>query len=439
MTTLLDKMGQLVAVHIHTSNDTSFKKKPVRLVQLQFPILEPVAQLLSHVSCYSNDFKICLEDVNDDVAAQHEFTQNIIQLNKVMWHLGEDSFLHYVAAESSLFIDNIESNIRSADGTLRGIHEIKQIFSEAVVKHLRTNGIESKCNIGYGSIYVDDKIVINSGITQSTVLSNGIMNFTEFKIDPSAQYNYSEQYHKAPQGFYEPGSWTNIRGDELLVITYKMAAYSALSSFLSRTAFLLNKDIASDSFLSAAISNAQAQYSRLAEAYSELVSPKAFDTAVLLNNESVRKSETYQELELLGLGGNSIKEFVENEAAYFILEDLSKSIGADRVSVFNPKHADEKNDKCGYFDEFYTGHVSLPSKKTRQGMLALKQALDQPTSLASFLIDKNHLKLNVIASYSGYDQHLDEPIKPYQCVQVCLGGRPPLVKSGDIISFYFYL
>lgn len=439
MKTLSEKIGQLVTVHIHTSKDTSFKKKPVRSVQLQFPELELVAPLLSHVNCYSNDFKICLEDLNDNAAALLEFKRNVSQLNKVMNHIGEDSFMHYVAAECSLLIDNIESNIRNADGVIRGIHEIKKIFSESVVKHLRTYGIESKCKIGYGSIYVDNEIVINSGITQSTALSSGIMNFTEFRINNCAQNYYTKQYYKAPRGCYEAGSWANVRGDELLILTYKMAAYSALSNFLSRMATLLNKDIKTDSFLSVTMANAAEQYAILDEAYSELVCPPAFDTSVLLNDERVQRSDTYQELEMLGLGEASKQEFAENEAGFVLLEELSKTIGADLVLIYDPQSVDEDKAKHGYFDEFYNEHVALPAQKTRQGMIALKQALEQSSSLASFLIDKNYLKLNVTASCAGYDPDLDEPTIPYQCLNICLGGRPPLVQSSDIISFRFDL
>lgn len=439
MTILSEKMGQFVTVHIHSSKDTSFKKKPLRSVQLQFPMLKPVAPLLSHVKSYSDDFRICLEDVNDDAAAQSEFNRNVSQLNTVMSHIGEDSFMHYVAAECSLFIDSTESNIRNSEGVLRGIHEIKSIFSEAVVKHLRTYGVESKCNIGYGSIYVDDEIVINSGITQSTTLSRGIMDFTEFRINSCAQLYYMEQYYKAPRGFYETGSWANVVGDKLLVLTYKMAAYSALSSFLSRMAALLNKDIKTDHFLLVTATNADEQYTKLEGEFSKMACPAAFDTNALLNDKRVQQIETYQEIELLGLGATAKQAFAENEAAFILLEELSKSLGADRVSVFNPKKAEEENAIHGYYDEFYESHVTLPARKTRQGMIALKQALEQSSTLASFLIDKNYLKLNVTASCADYDQNLDVPVRPYQCLQICVGGRPPLVQSGDIISFYFNL
>jgi len=439
MTTLSEKMGQLVAVHIHTSKDTSFKKKPVRSAQLKFPKLEPLAPLLSHVKCYSNDFKICLEEGSDNAAAQLEFNRKVSQLNMVMNHIGEDSFMHYVAAECSLFIDGTESNIRNEDGVIRGIHEIKKIFSEAVVKHLRTYDIESKCNIGHGSIYVDDEIVINSGITQSTTLSRGFMSFTEFNINSSAKTYYTEQYHKAPRGCYEAGSWSNVRGDELLVLTFKMAAYSALANFLSRMAVLLDKDLKTDGFLSMTMTNATEQYAMLEKAYSEIARPPAFDTSTLLNDERVQRSDTYQELEVLGLGKAAKQEFAENEAAFVLLEELSKSIGSDWVSVYNPKSVEEENAKHGYYDEFYDGHITLPAQKTRKGMIALKQALEQSSSLATFLIDKNHLMLNVTASCAGYDQEQDVPTRPYQCLKICLGGRPPLVQSSDIISFRFDL
>lgn len=438
MANLAELNGVAVPVYIHTSKDNTFKKKPVRSVELFFRLHNPATPFLSHIQYFGRGFKICLTEPSDDNAAKIEFERKINELNTVMGLIAESGFVHFLTAECGQFLENIESNLHDEHGNLKGAHEVKRLFSDSLVKHLRTNGVEASCNIGRGSLYLGDEVVINSGITQGTSLSTGIIEFSGFKLISYATNQYLSERDKAPSGNYEVGLWLNKHGDKPLVLSYSILVLNALKGFLERMAILTGKVIDEDGFFSSTISNIHEQASLKQIEFDKLIISPKFDTHSLLADERVQNSEAYQELTLLGLGETAKEEFAKKEGAKLLLEYLAKSLGAERAYVFNPHQVEEQNERHGWFDEFYGSHVALPNQKTRKGMLALKTALEDPNSLASFFFDADKLKLNV-AETARYDQEYDRPTDLTEMLDICLGGRPPLIDRGDIVRFIFDL
>jgi hypothetical protein len=428
--------GVAVPVYIHTSKDTTFKKKPVRSIELVFRLHNPPTPFLSHIQYFGRGFKICLTEPNDDNAAKIEFERKINELNTVMGHIAGGSFVHFVTAECGQFLENIESNLRGERDILKGAHEVKRLFSDSLVKHLRTNGIEASCNIGRGSLYLGDEVVINSGITQETTLSTGIIEFLGFKLSSYATNQYMAEYYKAPHGAYESGSWLNKLGDKPLVLSYSILVLNALKGFLERMSVLTGKIIEEDGFLSSAINNAHEQINLKQIELDKLIVLSKFDIHRLLADKRVRCSETYHELTLLGLGEAAKQEFAKKEGAMILLKELAEFLGADRVCVFNPQKVEEENDRYGRFDEFYGPHVTLPDQKTRKGMIAFKKQLDDPSSLACFLFEADKLKLNV-SETASYDQEYDRVTDHKEMLDVCMGAKAPLAERGDVIRFVF--
>jgi hypothetical protein len=428
--------GVAVPVYIHTSQDTNFNKKPVRSIELVFRLHNPPTPFLSHIQYFGRGFKICLIDPNDDNAAKIEFERKINELNTVMGHIAEGSFVHFVTAECGQFLESIESNLRGERDILKGAHEVKRLFSDSLVKHLRTNGIEAICNIGRGSLYLGDEVVINSGITQGTTLSTGIIEFLGFKLSSYDTNQYMAEYYKAPHGAYESGSWLNKLGDKPLMLSYSILVLNALKSFLERMSVLTEKIIEEDGFLSSAKSNAHEQADIAQTELDKLIVTSKFDTNVLLADERVQRSDAYIELTLLGLGEAAKQEFAKQEAAMILLNELAVFLGAKSVRVFNPQQVEEANDKYGHYDEFYGPHVTLPNQKTRKGMLAFQKQLGDPNSLASFLFDADKLKLNV-SETASYDHEYDRITDHIEMLDVCMGAKPPLVERGDVIRFVF--
>lgn len=438
MANLAELNGVAVPVYIHTSKDNTFNKKPVRSIELFFQLHNPATPFLSHIQYFGRGFKICLADPNDDNAAKIEFERKINELNTIMGHIADSSFVHFVTAECGQFLENIESNLHGEHGNLKGAYEVKRLFSDSLVKHLHTSGVEASCNIGRGSLYLGDEVVINSGITQGTSLSTGIIEFSGFKLISYARNQYLSERDKAPSGKYEAGSWLNKQGDKPLVLSYSILILNALKGFLERMAMLTGKVIEEDGFFSSAISNIHEQINLKQIEFDKLVIAPKFDIHALLSDDRVKNSETYQELTLLGLGEAAKEEFAKKEGAKILLDVLAKSLGAKRVVVFNAHQVEEENERHGWYDEFYGPHVALPNQKTRKGMIALKSSLEDPNSLANFLLDADKLKLNV-AETAGYNQEYDRPEDPTEMLDVCLGGRPPLIERGDIVRFIFDL
>lgn len=436
MAKLSELNGLSVPVAIHTSKDTSFKKKPVRSIELPFTLKNPPALLFSQIDYFGQGFKICVADTDSDEDAKAEFDFRVNELNQVIEYLSQESFIHMVVSECTQFLDNIDTNIRSEHGHLLGAHEAKQLFSSAIVKHLKSQGIEAKCNIGKGSLYINDQIVINSGITSGTSLMVGLMDYFGFKLPSYNVKQYKMQSYKVPSKSYEEGSWLNVVGDKPFVLGFSIIVLEALKSLIERTGVLFGKNVEEDSFLGTTLESAKKQSEEKQEAFDKLVESPEFDTDVLLKDERITSNETFKELEVLGLGEAALKEFASFEAPMILLKELANSMGATSVHVFNAYEREERDNREGWFDEFYGPHVPLPDPATRKGMMVLKDALSEPNSLATYLFDASKLKLNV-ACTADYDHQNDLPTNPTEFLDVCLGGRPPLVDAGDVVRFVF--
>lgn len=438
MTYLSDLNGTSCSVLIHSVQDLTFKKKPVRSTELFFRLHTPPSPFLKHINYFGNGFKICLTDPMDDNAAQIEFERKINELNTVLGHLAEEALITFVVAQCTNMLNDIANNLRDENGKLKGSYEVKSIFSDALVMHLRTYDIEARCNIGRGTLYLGDDVLVNSGITQQTTLSSGIIDFLGFRTSQPAEYQYMLEYSKAPTGSYEAGSWSNKLGDKPLALSFSIMVLDALERFVTTTVKLAGLSIDDNSFLSTSLRSAIEQKKAMQQEYDSMIQVTEFETTQLLSNKAVQTNESYQELLSLGLGEAATQCFAKDEAPKILLQELANSIGASKAFIFNAQERSEEWSKHGMDDEFYLPHVTLPHQKTRKGMLAFKKALTDTNSWASVFFDPNKLKLNV-ASTADYDQHFEEITNQREMLDVCLGARYPLVKPGDVVRFIFKL
>lgn len=430
--------GTSVPVHVHAHQDILFKKKPVCRYELVFRIQGEVSPFFSHINHYGGEFKICLIDPSDESAAQAEFERKINELNGVLLLLSNESFINSVIVKCESVLKGIDTYVRGENGNLRPAYEVRSLFSDALVSYLKTKGIEAKCNIQRGTLYVGGDVIINSGITYSTPLSAGIIDFVGFKSTADSLRHYMDEYHKAPIGLYEPGSWTNRLGDRPFAVGLSLLILEALEGFLTKAPGVIGLATQDSVCVSVALQSTLERKAALQKEHDSLFQVLEFDTKPLLTHEVVQAHDLYKELMELGLGDVAKWHFAQKEAPMILLKYLASAIGATDVVVYHPHDEYERANKNGFFDEDSGPHVALPNTKTRKGMMALKNALNDSNSLASCFFDASRLRLNVASSFD-YDQQRNEVVTEWELVDVCMGVKSPLVRTGELVRFIFEL
>lgn len=438
MSNLSELCGSSVVVFVHDQHDITFKKKPLHSYELVFRLKHPPCEIFKHVKYLQNGFKISLSNPLDLKEAQSHFEQKLNLLNSILGKLGSMDLISAVALKCDVFIKKIKENIRNERKRLLPAYEIKSIFAEALTDYLFTLGLEVRCNIGRGTLYVGDEVVVNSGITQSTNLSLGIIDFLGFKANSKFVHIYNEEYYKAPSGTYESGAWLNKLGDLPFELGYSTLILESLESFIKTMLHIFGKENVEDDNVFQLLRSTSEIREKLNSELESILTPSEFNPKALLTDTRIKNSDTYKEIEYLGLGENAMNHFSNYEAPRILLSELSTFIGAKDFYIFSPKKANEREENSGYVDELYIEHVELPHAKTRKAMLAFKKALEDSNSLASFFFNAERIKLNV-AGNSDYDHHLDEFKNERQYIDVCLGAKFPLVNQGEIIRFVIQL
>lgn len=437
MANLAKLNGTTVPVDLYLSNDKSFKK-PHGTAELVVRFQTPPSVLLTSVHCYKAGFKINIDDPSDLKEAQRVFERKLNQLNDSVIHLDGRGLIDKVITRVHKEIDNCSGNLRDPDGNLIGAHTVRGLLATEIEKLLAENGIESKCNIGRGTLYSGDDVIINSSITQGTSLNVGIIKFLGFEPHSVTEKQYLDEYYKAPRGSYQDGAWCNKQGDKHLEAAYKILCCDTLIRFLNTHSKLCGIDIKNDSFISDTIDSVSNLQKKLQEEFEGLITSSKSEVKYLLDDSRVKNSRVYQEITQLSLGDAAIKSFVDEEAPFILLNALAKDLGAKRAFKIHPHRSEIEESKTGYFDEFYGPHVALPSAKTRSGMLKLKSELENPDSLASYFFDSSKLKLNV-ACTASYDHQNDIPTGPIEFLDVCLGIKRPFASNGEVFRFVFEL
>lgn len=435
---LSDLCGTSVIVFVYEQQDITFKKKPLHSCELVFRLSQPPCEIFKHVKYLQNGFKICLSDPTDLKEAQTQFEQKLNLLNTIFGTVGRSEFINSVSFKCDTFIKNIKKNIRNEHGRLIPAYEVKSIFAEALTDYLMTFGIDVKCNIGRGTLYVGDEVVVNSGITQNTNLSSGVIEFLGFKAAPLFLRLYNEEFYKAPSGSYESGAWLNKLGDTPMELGYSALILDSLESFIKKMTQICDKNVAENNGVLQLLRTTSEIKEKISIELKSMLTPAEFDPKVVLSDARIKNSDSYKEIESLGLGENAMIQFSKYEAPRILLNEISVFIGAREFYIFNPDKANEKAENSGYVDELYVEHIALPHTKTRKAMLALKKVLEDPNSLGSFLFDAERIKLN-IAGNSDYDHHLEEFKNERQYIDVCSGAKFPLVNQGEIIRFVIQL
>lgn len=430
--------GTTVPVHIYTADDSFFKKKSVRTVDLLFRLHGVVSPIFAHINLYHGGFKLCLTDPSDDNAAQIEFERQINQLNGMLVLLAEKSFVESVIKQCDSVLQAIDTNVRGDKGELRPAYEVKSLFSEALVEYLNARGIEARCNIGRGTLYVGEDVIINSGITSNSSISGGIIDFLGFKFSATSQLQYVNEYHKAPKGFYTPGSWTNKLGDKPFELGLSVLVLDALESFITRTASLIGLSLDNDDFIAQSLKAASDRKIALQDELNCLLELAEFDPKTVLSSNIVQNHQLYIELTELDLGEAAKLLFAQKDAPRILLSHLAGTIGAAKAEIIHPSDKAEEEHRNSDFDEHGKPHVALPNVKTRRGLLSFKNELNDANSLASFLFEARRMRINV-ASTAYYDQQGEILKEEWELVDVCFGAKFPLVKRGEIVRFWFKL
>lgn len=438
MISLSELKGSDVPVHVHSAKDTSFNKKPLRTLTVPFLFDDSASLLFTQTKYKGKGFSITLGEPENNAAVICEFRRQVNLLNDVGKKLLDDSFLHSVITNAYAVIEGIGANIRDTNSAVTPAYQIKSILTKTIEDKLQRQGIEATCNIGRGTLYVAGEVVVNSGITQNTTLSSGLLQFFKFESTNRRINDYLEQYYKCYRGAYESGSWMNVHGDAHLVLPFQIMVLDATSRFLKHTSELLKKGPEIDAFTVATSEAIEERIASLEKEFNAIVSPAAINLSEIINSETVRNTADYKEIVALGLSQTAKYEFALKEGGMILLQKLANSIGADHVVKFSPKSVEDVNERHGYVDDAFAPHIVLPNRNTRKGMLALKELLEDPASLAALFIDNKVLKLNVSASATeiyqdGYLDYKD----PVEHIDICVGGRPPFVRKDEIIRFTF--
>jgi hypothetical protein len=432
MKNLLDCIGQAVELDVYSESDRQYKHKLTSTTANCKTSHVPTA-MLAHVKIRRLPFKINCDPETPSSDVSTAFNNTIDFLNFALSHLSSPAFVRSLDSQVKLTCDNI--NIRDENGYSIGSHLYKNILKTTVESVLAVDNTKVTLNIGNGTLYINEHVVINSGLTSVTSLSKGLVNFINFVPAPSHSREYNMLSAKL-SGSFPKGSWLNMFGDTLLATAYKKMVFSSLLNCLQRLKEYLpeNPDIvfSIDPF----IKSASDSVNQLQEQTNDMLLRKAVPTGMFENHHCVMKSDDYKQLVELDLGQESIDTFYEKEANLLILNDIATRIGAKSVRIID-FFADAKyEERTGYFDEFYCSHVKLPHKKVRGALKAIQNLLKQQDPLFCACFDESRLHINVAGS-SDYDHHTEETLSEYEYLDINLGIASPLVNEDESVRFVF--
>lgn len=434
MATLAEYRGQMVNLDVHASKDYQFKK-PLVSTQVEVTFQKDIAPLFSQINVWGTSFKVNCEDVNDIHCAKQEFLSTLNELNEAFTCFSSKNFVLTVFRNLEAHLEQVTNKIRNQNGAPIPAYQYKTVMQSAIESVLSDHGMSPKCNIGNGTLYNGDRVLVNSGVTSVTNLTRGLFSFFGF----SPQGYYARQYEMLREKLircYGEGTWLNKVGDKPLILAYKVMLLSAFESFLTTImtylAPVIQSDLTCTTLKDAALENIQRFQSEL----DVLLEQKEIGRDSLLGHPLVCENEEYKQVVELGLGEAALTAFYEYEAAGLLLNHIAQMIGADSVDVVNPYKIAKEQDDHGYVDEEYRGHLPLPGKKVRDGMARLKLFLESNDSLISHCFDKDKLHINV-SSTSSSNPNTGESYNSRQWLSVNYGIYKPIAGPEETVVFTF--
>jgi hypothetical protein len=432
MKNLLDCIGQAVELDVYSESDRQYKHKLTSTTANCKTSHAPTA-MLAHVKIRRLPFKINCDPQTPSSDVSTAFNNTLDFLNFALSHLSTPAFFRALDSQVKLTCDNI--NIRDKNGYSIGSHLYKNILKTTVESVLAVDNTKVTLNIGNGTLYINEHVVINSGLTSVTSLSKGLVNFINFVPNPSHSREYNMLSAKLSRSFPQ-GSWLNMFGDTLLVTAYKKIVFSSLLNCLLRLKEYLpeNPDIvfSIDPF----IKGASDSIDQLQEQTDDMLLRPSVPKSMFENHPSVIQSDDFKQLVELDLGQESIDTFYEQEANLLILKDIATMIGAKSVHIIDFFAAAKYEDKTGYYDEFYLSHIKLPHKKVRDALNEIQNLLKQKDPLFCACFDEPRLHINVAGS-EDYDHNTEETLSKCEYLDINLGIASPLVNEDESVRFVF--
>lgn len=434
MATLAEYRGKTVNLDVHASKDYQFKKPTFStLVEINFE--NEIAPLLNHITVWGKSFKVNYEDVNDIPGAKAEFLTTLNELNEAFICFSSKKFILSVYKSVNAHLEQSAQVIRDSNGYPIAAYQYKSVMQKTIEEVLSSHGMSPKCNIGNGTLYNGDRVLVNSGITCITNLSNGLFSFFGFSPDRNSFRQYSMLREKLLRCF-EEGTWLNRVGDKPLVLAYRIMILSAFRNFLTTVIKYLATTMADDATCNGLKEAAEDDIEHLQRELNIFVEQKELNRETLLGHPLVCEHEAYKQIVELGLGDAALTAFYESEAGDLILQHLSDFIGADSVSVFSPYQVAVEYDEHGYVDEGYCSHYPLPGKKVRAAMVKFKSLIEGADPFIASCFDKDNLHINVSGS-SDFNHNTGESYNEREFLTINSGILAPLAGSEDVICFTF--
>lgn len=436
MANLPEFRDQAVNLDIYSLQDRQFKK-PVTKTTVQLVLENNPALLLKQISVRGSAFKVNHRDPKDENGARLEFLQTLNDLNTALTFLSTREFVINVFKEIERHLNQICESVRDDKSYPIHAYQYKSIMKDAIESTLINGGLNPQFNIGNGTLYLNEKVIVNSGVTSSTSLSNGLFSFLKF-IPQGYSYRQYKMLREKLIGAFEEGAWLNKDGDTPLKLAYRIMVLSAFESFLLAMIQYLSINLDKDPVLNTIVESTSENLDLLQKELDKLIDQKAIEHADLLAIPLVANSEGLQQINELSLGNVAISAFCEQEAKNILLKEITRLIGADSFYIINPYEVAESEDRYGHSDEFYNPHISLPNRKVREGMLAFKALLELDDSLVSMCFDRQHMQLNVSGT-CDYDPNTNDTYSEREFLNINSGISAQIADREEIVRFTFKL
>jgi hypothetical protein len=432
MKSLLDCFEKAVIVDVYAESDHQYKNK-LNQTEIVFKSTNVPSYLLSHVKVYQQTFKVNCNNPSDINEARATFIGTLDCLNATFQQLSTPAFIESLYHQVRLHADNAQ--IRSSQGESIGYHHYKMALKDTIESFLSSNNATVKFNIGNGTLYINEKVIINSGVTSPTSLRQGLVQFLNFIPNGIHKREYKALSAKLNRSF-PSGTWLNISGDKALKLSFQRLLYSSLFSCFTRLReyFSSTGDITNiiDPMLSSLTQTIDALTAQIDEACAQQALPVDYIEHIPV----VANSQDLKDLVALGLGKDSVTAFYEREAPLIVFKEIADYLGAIDVHIIDLYAAEEKEEYAGqYIDEGYVDHIPLPNKVVREALNKIKTMLDSADPYFNSLFDKNRLNINVNGC-SDYDHH-HQTTWEREYIEVHLGVAAPLIHGEQSLRFVF--
>lgn len=434
MTTFTDLSRGPVQLTIYAENDRKYKH-PLHTHESTLEFDEPVMPLLATLKVSSNQFKLQLPDKQQDCESAFEILKaRLSTLNHVMTLMAVAEFPIFVVKHINQALKTLPQTLCNEHGYIHSSYLYKEYFAKAIEAYLRNEDVNATVQMQKGTLYVDDIVLINSGVTDVIYqLSSGLNSFWRFMPDNMAVQTYDQEVEKAPHGAFEAGQWHNKVGDTILLSSFQLVLQTALANFLSQFSDKMPEhDIIVDELKDKTQRLVESHQKYLDESLN--IIPISRDK--LMASPLIKESEAYQEVTSLCLGENALDLFYTNDTPMILINAIAECLGAFRAYRLDALKSAKNADKHGYHNEDFCEHVALPHTKVRKAMLVFKEQLNDPTSLIGACFDKDKIKLNVSAEYS-YDPEFNRVNSAVQHLDVVFGSRYPVGEQKHVIRFAF--